>query len=187
MLDYLVLYLTVYPIILYIYSNVRGEKLNYVEKIIAVIAFIAVVQGCFYFLPGNFIVLILLSYFKNRELPVSLHVFYGIFPWLVEGIFRRLTAFYFLPTIGLNYIDIDHNNIVFISVELLSLVIYIGLIKISKFDFQTFIEMVSIKKLKVFLIITDIGMVLFYVAMEFLTGMEFQGGVSTPVLLGLFE
>jgi two-component system sensor histidine kinase AgrC len=179
MLDYLVLYLTVYPIILYIYSNVRGEKLNYVEKIIAVIAFIAVVQGCFYFLPGNFIVLILLSYFKNRELPVSLHVFYGIFPWLVEGIFRRLTAFYFLPTIGLNYIDIDHNNIVFISVELLSLVIYIGLIKISKFDFQTFIEMVSIKKLKVFLIITDIGMVLFYVAMEFLTGMEFQGGVST--------
>jgi two-component system sensor histidine kinase AgrC len=101
MLDYLVLYLTVYPIILYIYSNVRGEKLNYVEKIIAVIAFIAVVQGCFYFLPGNFIVLILLSYFKNRELPVSLHVFYGIFPWLVEGIFRRLTAFYFLPTLGL--------------------------------------------------------------------------------------
>ncbi|WP_455679557.1 sensor histidine kinase [Streptococcus sp.] len=179
MLDYLVLCLTVYPIILYIYSNVRGEKLNYAEKIIAVVTFVVVAYSWFYFIVGNFIVLILLSYFRNRELPVSLHVFYGVFPWLVEGVFRRLTAFFFLPIIGLNYIDIDRNNFVFVTVELVSLIIYIGLVKMSKFNFQAFIEMVSIRKLKVFLIITDISMVLFYVAMEFLTGMEFQGGVST--------
>lgn len=179
MLDYLVLCLTVYPIILYIYYNVRGEKLGYIEKIIAITVFVVVAHSWFYFIPGNFIVLILLSYFKNRELPVSLHVFYGVFPWLVEGVFRRLTAFFLLPIIGLNYIDIDRNNIIFISVELISLIIYIGLIKISKFNFQTFIEMVSIKKLKIFLVVTDISMVLYYIGIEFVTGMEFKGGIST--------
>ncbi|WP_205401937.1 sensor histidine kinase [Streptococcus lutetiensis] len=179
MLDYLVLCLTVYPIILYIYSNVRGEKLGYIEKSLAIIVFVVVAHSWFYFISGNFIVLILLSYFKNKELPTSLHVFYGVFPWLVEGVFRRLTAFFFLPIIGLNYIDIDRNNFVFVTVELVSLIIYIGLVKMSKFNFQAFIEMVNINKLKVFLVFTDISMVLFYVAMEFLTGMEFKGGVST--------
>ncbi|MCW8519443.1 histidine kinase, partial [Streptococcus macedonicus] len=55
------------------------------------------------------------------------------------------------------------------------------LVKISKFDFQRFIEMVSVSILRFFLTVTDVTMIAFYVAIEFLTGMEVYGGVPNLV------
>ncbi|MFP3766934.1 GHKL domain-containing protein [Streptococcus sp. TATVAM-FAB35] len=181
MLDYLVLSLIVNSFILSIYSQVRGDRLNLFEIIIAVIAFVLVDHAWFYFIICNIIILILLSYFKNRELPFSLHVFYGAFPWLVEGVFRRLIGFFIIPIFGLKHQDVGENNIIFLCVEVASLILYISLVKISKFDFQKFIEMISVNRLRNFLIITDVTMVIFYVAIEFLTGMEAYGGVNNLI------
>lgn len=181
MLDYLFLCLIVNSFILYIYSQVRGEKLNFFEILIAVAVFVWVDHAWFYFIICNFIILILLSYLKNRSLPLTLHVFYGVFPWIVESVFRRLIGFFMLPIIGLNYLNVGENNIIFMCVELTSLMLYILLVKISKFDFQRFIEMVSVSILRFFLIVTDVTMIAFYVAIEFLTGMEVYGGVPNLV------
>ncbi|WP_422803088.1 sensor histidine kinase [Streptococcus sp. FT1-106] len=181
MVDYLFFSLIVNSFILYIYSQVRGEKLNFFEILIAVAVFVWVDNAWFYFIICNFIILILLSYLKNRPLPLTLHVFYGVFPWIVESVFRRLIGFFILPIIGLNYLDVGENNIIFMCVELTSLMLYISLVKISKFDFQRFIEMVSVSILRFFLIVTDVTMIAFYVAIEFLTGMEFYGGVPNLV------
>ena len=181
MLDYLFLCLIVNSFILYIYSQVRGEKLNFFEILIAVAVFVWVDHDWFYFIICNFIILILLSYLKNRSLPLTLHVFYGVFPWIVESVFRRLIGFFMLPIIGLNYLNVGENNIIFMCVELTSLMLYILLVKIFKFDFQRFIEMVSVSILRFFLIVTDVTMIAFYVAIEFLTGMEVYGGVPNLV------
>ena len=179
MVDYLFICITVYPIILYIYSSIRGKNLDIVEIFIAFSVFFLVYHAWFYFIVGNFIILILLSYLKNKSLPLTLHVFYGVFPWIVESVFRRLTGFFLLPIVGLDYLAIDKSNLVFMNVEILSLFLYLVLVKVSKFDFQTFIEMISVNKLRLFLIFTDITMIFYYIAIEFLTGVEFQGGVST--------
>lgn len=181
MVDYLVLSLIVNSFILTIYSQVRGDRLTLSEIIIAVITFMLVDHSWFYFLICNIIILILLSYFKNRELPLSLHVFYGAFPWLVEGVFRRLIGFFIIPIFGLKHQDVGENNIIFLCVELASLILYVLLVKISKFDFQKFIEMISVNRLRNFLIITDVTMIIFYVAIEFLTGMEAYGGVNNLI------
>lgn len=181
MLGYLFLCLIVNSFILYIYSQVRGEKLNFFEILIAVAVFVWVDHAWFYFIICNFIILILLSYLKNRSLSLTLHVFYGVFPWIVESVFRRLIGFFMLPIIGLNYLNVGENNIIFICVELTSLMLYILLVKISKFNFQRFIEMVSVSILRFFLIVTDVTMIVFYVAIEFLTGMEVYGGVPNLV------
>lgn len=58
-----------------------------------------------------------------------------------------------LPIIGLNYLNVGENNIIFMCVELTSLMLYILLVKISKFDFQRFIEMVSVSILRFFLLL----------------------------------
>lgn len=181
MIDYLVLSLIVNSFILFIYSQVRGDKLTLWEILIAIIVFVGVDHTSFYFIVCNFIILILLSYFKDRELPVSLHVFYGVFPWLVEGVFRRLIGFFIIPLIGLKHQDVGGNNIIFMCVELASLNLYMLLVKISKFDFQKFIEIISVNRLRKFLITTDVTMVIFYVAIEFLTGMEAYGGVNNLI------
>ncbi len=181
MLDYIFLCLIVNSFILYIYSQVRGEKLTFFEILIAVAVFVWVDHAWFYFIICNFIILILLSYLKNRSLPLTLHVFYGVFPWIVESVFRRLIGFFMLPIIGLNYLNVGENNIIFTCVELTSLMLYILLVKISKFDFQRFIEMLNVSILRFFLIVTDVTMIVFYIAIEFLTGMEVYGGVPNLV------
>ena len=50
MLDYLFLCLIVNSFILYIYSQVRGEKLNFFEILIAVVVFVWVDHAWFYFM-----------------------------------------------------------------------------------------------------------------------------------------
>lgn len=178
MLDYLS-ELAYYPVIMMIYANVRGEKLKLWEIITIAISFFIVDFTWFYTIVGRILILILLSYLRDKASPFSLYVFYGSFPWVIDSIIIRVISFFILPIFHLNYIDLSKNDKLFVVVEILVAVIYFLMVKLSKINFQTFIMLSEVKRLRKILIFTNITMVIYYVAIEFLTGVEFQGGVPT--------
>lgn len=171
--------LAYYPVIMLIYSNVRGAKLKLWEIVMIAVTFFVVDFTWFYTIIGRILILILLSYLRDKTLPFSLYVFYGSFTWVIESIIIRTISFFILPIFHLNYIDLSKSDGLFVIVEILVVIIYFLMVKLSKIDFQTFIMLSEVKKLRKTLIFTNITMVFYYIGIEFLTGVEFQGGVPT--------
>lgn len=171
--------LAYYPVIMLIYSNVRGAKLKLWEIVTIAVTFFVVDFTWFYTIIGRILILMLLSYLRDKTLPFSLYVFYGSFTWVIESIIIRTISFFILPIFHLNYIDLSKSDGLFVIVEILVVIIYFLMVKLSKIDFQTFIMLSEVKKLRKTLIFTNITMVFYYIGIEFLTGVEFQGGVPT--------
>ncbi|MEX2804529.1 histidine kinase [Streptococcus sp. H31] len=171
--------LAYYPVIMLIYSNVRGEKLKLWEITIIGLSFFIIDSTWFYTIIGRILILILLSYLKDKTLPFSLYVFYGSFTWVIESIIIRIISFFIYPMLHINYIDLSKNDGLFIITEISVIIIYFLMVKLSKINFQTFIVLSEVKKLKKVLIFTNSTMIFYYVVIEFLTGVEFQGGVPT--------
>lgn len=171
--------LAYYPVIMLIYSNVRGAKLKLWEIVTIAVTFFVIDFTWFYTIIGRILILMLLSYLRDKTLPFSLYVFYGSFTWVIESIIIRTISFFILPIFHLNYIDLSKSDGLFVIVEILVVIIYFLMVKLSKIDFQTFIMLSEVKKLRKILIFTNITMVFYYIGIEFLTGVEFQGGVPT--------
>lgn len=181
MLDWVITSLIVDTVILVIFAHVKGTPLTKKGILLAVTIFTITDRSWFYFIFCNFLVLICISYFEDvkRKIPLIVHIFYGIFPFVIESILKRTISFFILPIFHFNYVDISNNTLLFLSIELLILAIYFLLIKMSKVNFQNFVNMTEITKLRKILIFTNITMIFYYIVMEFLTGAEFQGNVST--------
>ena len=186
MLDYLVHYIPqfiYYPVIMTIFANVRGEKLNLREIITISLSFFVIDITPFPTIIGRILILFLISYFSRKDLPLSLHMFNGSFPWVIDSIIIRTISFFVLPIFGLDYIVLSKNNILFIFVQLSVLLVYLLSIKISKIDFQTFIEISEIKSLRKKLVFTNVTMIFYYIAIEFLTSAEIEFGGIIPTLI----
>lgn len=173
--------LTYYPVIMTIFANVRGEKLNLREIITISLSFFVIDITPFPTIIGRILILFLISYFSRKDLPLSLHMFNGSFPWVIDSIIIRTISFFVLPIFGLDYIILSKNNILFIFVQLSVLLVYLLSIKISKIDFQTFIEISEIKSLRKKMFFTDVTMIFYYVVIESLTAVEFLGNFSTLI------
>lgn len=173
--------LTYYPVIMTIFANVRGEKLNLREIITISLSFFVIDITPFPTIIGRILILFLISYFSRKDLPLSLHMFNGSFPWVIDSIIIRTISFFVLPIFGLDYIVLSKNNILFIFVQLSVLLVYLLSIKISKIDFQTFIEISEIKSLRKKMFFTDVTMIFYYVVIESLTAVEFLGNFSTLI------
>lgn len=169
-----------YPVIMIIYANVRGAKLKFGEIIVISLSFLIIDFTWFYTIVLRFFILAFLSYRRDKELPLSLDVFYACFPWVIESVFKRLVGFFILPIFGFGYTALD-NKLIYIIVEASVVFLYFILLKLSKINFQTFIELSEIKNLRKKLIFTDITMMFYYVLIEFLTGMEAYGGVNNLI------
>ncbi|WP_423214145.1 sensor histidine kinase [Streptococcus equinus] len=169
-----------YPVIMIIYANVRGAKLKFWEIIVISLSFLIIDFTWFYTIVLRFFILAFLSYRRDKELPLSLDVFYACFPWVIESVFKRLVGFFILPIFGFGYTALD-NKLIYIIVEASVVFLYFILLKLSKINFQTFIELSEIKNLRKKLIFTDITMMFYYVLIEFLTGMEAYGGVNNLI------
>lgn len=186
MLDYFVHYIPqfiYYPVIMTIFANVRGEKLNLLEIItISLSFFIIDIIWC----PTaivRILILYLISYLNRRDLPRSLHIFNGSFPWVIDSIIIRTIGFFILPIFGLDYIDVSKNNLLYVIVQFSVLLVYLLSTKLSKIDFQTFIEISEIKSLRKKLVFTDVTMIFYYIAIEFLTSAEIEFGGIIPTLI----
>ena len=186
MLDYFVHYIPqfiYYPVIMTIFANVRGEKLNLLEIItISLSFFIIDIIWC----PTaivRILILYLISYLNRRDLPRSLHIFNGSFPWVIDSIIIRTIGFFILPIFGLDYIDVSKNNLLYVIVQFSVLLVYLLSTKLSKIDFQTFIEISEIKFLRKKLVFTDVTMIFYYIAIEFLTSAEIEFGGIIPTLI----
>ena len=173
--------LVYYPVIMTIFANVRGAKLKLWEVITITLSFFIIDITWFPTIIGRILILFLLSYLHRKDLPQSLHIFNGSFPWVIDSIIIRTISFYILPIFGLNYINLSENNILFIVVQISVLLIYFLSIKISKINFQTFIEISEIKSLRKKLVLTDVTMIFYYVAIEYLTAVEFGGNIPTLI------
>ena len=57
----------------------------------------------------NFI--LILSYFgdENRELSIVVHIFYGIFPFVLESALKRLVVFFIMPIFSVNYMVMSNS------------------------------------------------------------------------------
>ena len=186
MLDYLVHYIPqfiYYPVIMTIFANVRGEKLNLREIITISLSFFVIDITPFPTIIGRILILFLISYFSRKDLPLSLHMFNGSFPWVIDSIIIRTISFFVLPIFGLDYIDLSKNKILFVIVQFSVLLVYLLSIKISKIDFQTFIEISEIKSLRKKLVFTNVTMIFYYIAIEFLTSAEIEFGGIIPTLI----
>ncbi|WP_423215020.1 sensor histidine kinase [Streptococcus equinus] len=186
MLDYFVHYIPqfiYYPVIMTIFANVRGEKLNLREIITISLSFFVIdIIWC----PTAMVRILLfyiLSYFNRKDLPLSLHMFNGCFPWVIDSIIIRMISFFVLPILELDYIDLSKNKILFVIVQFSVLLVYLLSIKISKIDFQTFIEISEIKSLRKKLVFTNVTMIFYYIAIEFLTSAEIEFGGIIPTLI----
>jgi len=186
MLDYLVHYIPqfiYYPVIMTIFANVRGEKLNLREIITISLSFFVIdIIWC----PTamvRILILSLVSYFSRKDLPRSLHIFNGSFPWVIDSIIIRTIGFFVLPIFGLDYIDVSKNNLLYVVVQFSVLLVYLFSIKVSKIDFQTFIEISEIKSLRKKLVFTDLTMIFYYIAIECLTSAEVEFGGLIPTLI----
>lgn len=151
--------LAYYPVIMLIYSNVRGAKLKLWEIVTIAVTFFVIDFTWFYTIIGRILILMLLSYLRDKTLPFSLYVFYGSFTWVIESIIIRTISFFILPIFHLNYIDLSKSDGLFVIVEILVVIIYFLMVKLSKIDFQTFIMLSEVKKLRKILIFTNITMV----------------------------
>ncbi|SDQ35638.1 sensor histidine kinase [Streptococcus equinus] len=169
-----------YPVIMIIYSNIRGVKLKLWEIVAISLSFLVIDFTCFYTIVFRFLVLEFLSYTRDKDLPLSLHIFYASFPWVIESIFKRLIGFFIFPIFGSGYADLG-NNLVYITVEASVVLLYFVLINLSEIDFQSFIELSEIKDLRKKLIFTDITMIFYYIMVEFLAGVEAYGGVNNLI------
>ena len=173
--------LAYYPVIMLIYSNVRGEKLKLWEIVTIAVAFFVIDFTWFYTIIGRILILMFLSYLRDKTLPFSLYVFYGSIPWVIESAFKRIISFFIIPFFNFSYTDLDKNNLLFVIVEFSIVLMYFMMVKLFKINFQTFIELSEIKNLRKKLIFTDVTMMFYYVMIEFLTGMEVYGGVPNLV------
>ncbi len=173
--------LTYYPVIMTIFANVRGEKLNLREIVAISLSFFVIDITPFPTIIGRILILFLISYLSRKDLPVSLHMFNGSFPWVIDSIIIRTISFFVLPIFGLDYIVLSKNNILFIFVQLSVLLVYLLIIKISKINFQTFIEISEIKSLRKKMFFTDVTMIFYYVVIESLTAVEFKRKIPTLI------
>ena len=130
---------------------------------------------------GRILILFLLSYLNRKDLPLSLHMFNGSFPWVIDSIIIRTISLFVLPIFGLDYIGLSKNDILFIVVQLSVLLVYFLSIKISKIDFKTFIDISETKLLRKKLVFTDITMIFYYVVIEYLTAVDFEEKVPTLI------
>lgn len=87
--------LAYYPVIMLIYSNVRGAKLKLWEIVTIAVTFFVIDFTWFYTIIGRILILMLLSYLRDKTLPFSLYVFYGSFTWVIESIIIRTISFLF--------------------------------------------------------------------------------------------
>ncbi|SFB98760.1 sensor histidine kinase [Streptococcus equinus] len=173
--------LTYYPVIMTIFANVRGEKLNLREIITISLSFFVIDITPFPTIIGRILILFLISYLSRKDLPLSLHMFNGSFPWVIDSIIIRTISFFVLPIFGLDYIDVSKNNLLYVIVQFSVLLVYLLIIKISKINFQTFVEISEIKSLRKKMFFTDVTMIFYYVVIETLTAVEFLENFSTLI------
>lgn len=180
-LIYFITQLVYYPVIMTIFANVRGEKLNLREIITISLSFFVIDITPFHTIILRILILFLISYLSRKDLPLSLHMFNGSFPWVIDSIIIRTISFFVLPIFGLDYIDLSENEILFIIVQFSVLAVYFFSIRISKINFQTFIEISEIKSLRKKLVFTDITMIFYYIVIEYLTAADFEEKMSTLI------
>ena len=173
-LIYFITQLVYYPVIMTIFANVRGEKLNLREIITISLSFFVIDITPFHTIILRILILFLISYLSRKDLPLSLHMFNGSFPWVSDSIIIRTISFFVLPIFGIDYIDLSENEIVFIIVQFSVLAVYFFSIRISKINFQTFIEISEIKSLRKKLVFTDRTMIFYYTVIDYLTAADFE-------------
>ena len=181
LLIYFASQLVYYPVIMTIFANVRGEKLKLREIVTISLSFFVIDITSFPTIVGRILILFLLSYLNRKDLPLSLHMFNGSFPWVIDSIIIRTIGFCILPIFGLDYIDVSKNNLLYVIVQFSVLLVYLLIIKISKINFQTFVEISEIKSLRKKMFFTDVTMIFYYVVIETLTAVEFLGNFSTLI------
>lgn len=181
--NYLIQILFIFPFILLVYHQVSNISLKWYENLIIVSAFILTDVLGFYFIFLEFAVLILFSYIKDKSKPTALHLFYGLYPWVVEGLLRRFVLFYILPIFGItNFRLFGDDAFVIALVEFFIYLIYFTATYQIRFNFQSLSDWVNTQTLRRRLLVVDIGMFVYFIAIEFFTGADYYGHVDTLLI-----
>ncbi|MDD7355552.1 MAG: GHKL domain-containing protein [Streptococcus hyointestinalis] len=181
--NYLMQILFIYPFILLVHHQISDISFKWYEYFVIVSVFVLTDFSSFYYFFLEFTVLILFSYIKDRTKPMALHLFYGMYPWVMEGVLRRFVAFYVLPVFTITDPGLFSENIfVIILTEFLVYFIYFVATYQIRFDFQSLSDWVSTQTLRRRLFVIDIGMLVYFIAIEFFTGAEYYGHVNTLMI-----
>ena len=175
--------LFIFPFILLVYHQVSAITLKWYEYLIIISVFVFTDLSWFYFIFLEFAVLIAFSYLKDKTKPIALHFFYGLYPWVIDSLLRRFVLFYVLPIFGITDSRLFLENISVLALtELFIYIIYFIATYRLRFDFNVLIELVSTQTLRIRLLAIDIGMLVYFIAMEFFSGAEYYGHVDTLLI-----
>ena len=181
--NYLMQTLFIFPFILLVYHQVSAITLKWYEYLIIISVFVFTDLSWFYFIFLEFAVLIAFSYLKDKTKPIALHFFYGLYPWVIDSLLRRFVLFYVLPIFGITDSRLFLENISVLALtELFIYIIYFIATYRLRFDFNVLIELVSTQTLRIRLLAIDIGMLVYFIAMEFFSGAEYYGHVDTLLI-----
>ena len=166
-----------------VYHQVSAITLKWYEYLIIISVFVFTDLSWFYFIFLEFAVLIAFSYLKDKTKPIALHFFYGLYPWVIDSLLRRFVLFYVLPIFGITDSRLFLENISVLALtELFIYIIYFIATYRLRFDFNVLIELVSTQTLRIRLLAIDIGMLVYFIAMEFFSGAEYYGHVDTLLI-----
>ncbi|WP_164682980.1 sensor histidine kinase [Streptococcus hyointestinalis] len=181
--NYWIQILFIFPFILLVYHQVSNISLKWYEYLVIVSAFILTDVLGFYFIFLEFAVLILFSYIKDKSKPTALHLFYGLYPWVIEGLLRRFVFFYIFPIFHAtdSRLFVENGLVPFITELFVYLIYFVSTYRL-RFDFNVLVDLVSTQTLRIRLFAIDIGMLVYFIAMEFFSGAEYYGHVDTLLI-----
>lgn len=125
-----------------------------------------VVPALAYFLTLLFLVVYSLykNYYDNRYLDI----FYGLFPVIVESLFKRLIIIYILPVFRITCTVYNQSYFWEFLVELLIFPIYYYLMRSLKVNFKRLKSGFEKQFSKTFLFIADVSMIIYFVILQVL-------------------
>lgn len=181
--NYWIQILFIFPFILLVYQQVSAISLKWYEYLIIVSVFILTDVLGFYFIFLEFAVLILFSYIKDKSKPTALHLFYGLYPWVIEGLLRRFVFFYIFPIFHAtdSRLFVENGLVPFITELFVYLIYFVATYRL-RFDFNVLVDLVSTQTLRIRLFAIDIGMLIYFVAIEFFSGADYYGHVDTLLI-----
>ena len=98
-----------------------------------------------------------------------LDIFYGLYPLVIESLFKRLLAFYILPLFHISVMNHLNSNITNIILELMIFPSYIVIIKAIGINFDTLQKGFKKGFKNIFLWFVDISMVIYLILIQIYT------------------
>ena len=183
LLNYLLQILFIFPFVMLVYRQVSSISLKWYEYGIIFFTFVFSDLSFFYLLFLEIAVLIFFSYHKDQTKPIELHIFYGLYPWIMDSLLRRFVFFYILPVFGVESSKLFSENISVLAVtELFVYIIYFSSTYHLRFNFDILVEMVGTKIFRRRVSILDLSMFIYFYAMEFFSGVDYYGHINTLIM-----